>query len=602
VDQSTVVNRAIKWMNEFERVVAAQDRNGFGALLSDPCYWRDLVALTWDTQQLYGEDAIADGLLAAAQDRQIRSIRLDPNRPAPKALESGGAAEFFLTFETRIGRCRAFVSGLLDDASATGFRAKLISTDLVEMFLETPPQSQKMERYGYDPAHPGETWAQARERLSATRTDPEVLVVGCGEWGASIAAELDRVGVPNLVIDAGQRGGGSWRNRYDSLALHTPLVRNNLPILHFPETFPAYLSKDQWADWIELYIKAMDINVWFETRLSNAVYDQETQLWEARLAMPDGSERVIKARHIVLAVGIGGSARIPNLPGLADFAGPIVHSSEFKNGASYRDKKVLVVGVSTSGHDIALDLYHHGAQVSMGQRSPATVCDIATAQVAFNSTSTVPLDEADQRSLANLTRPIIEEFLREYTKKTDELDRELHEGLRRAGMRVDAGENEYGWLYKTYTQLAGYYLNVGCSEVIVEGGITVMQMAEFEKFVPQGVRLHNGEIAEFDAIIMATGFESHSTVIETLMGAEVAEKVGKVGGFGDDGETRNLCRPTGQEHLWIGFGGIIDARKYAKVLAFQIKAEITGLAPTLIRLPDGTLDTARDNASELVRT
>ncbi len=600
MEHATVATRVAAWTEELERAIAAQDRAAFGALLGDPCYWRDLVALTWDTQQVYGERAIVEGFLPAAQDRQVHNFRLDTERPEPKAVGDGDTIEYFLTFETRIGRCRAFVTGRLDDESATGFRAKLISTDMAEMFLEKPQQSQKMERYGYDPAYPGETWAQARERLQANASDPEVLVVGCGEWGASIAAELDRVGVPNLVVDAGKRGGESWRKRYDSLALHTPLVRNNLPILHFPETFPTYLSKDQWADWIEMYIKAMNINVRFETRLINATYDGESQRWTAELALADGSTRVITARHIVIAVGIGGKARIPDLPGLRDFSGPVVHSSEFKNGEPYRGKKVLVVGVSTSGHDLALDLYNHGAQVTMAQRSPATVCDIATAQVAFNSTSTVPLDEADQRSLANLTRPVIEEFLREYTKKTDELDRELHEGLRQAGMVLDAGQNEFGWLYKTYTQLAGYYLNVGCSEIIVDGGIAIMQMSDFESFVPDGVRLRGGEVVQFDAVVMATGFESLSTVLESLMGSTVADKVGEIGGFGEDGETRNLCRPTGQEHLWIGFGGIIDARKYAKLLAFQIKAETLGLAPTLVRMANGSIADVRDQ-SELVR-
>lgn len=601
MDQSTVKDLANRWISLLASAVAEQDASSFGELLNDPCYWRDLVALTWDTQQRYGYDAIAPEFLAQAKEREVRDLALDPTRPAPKVLDNGTNVELFIAFETKFGKCRAFVAGSLDDASVSGIRATLISTDMVEMFFDKPTQSQKMERYGYDPAHPGETWAQARARLSAAVEDPEVLVVGCGEWGASIAAELDRMGVTNLVVDASKEGGASWRTRYDSLALHTPLVRNNLPLLHFPETFPQYLSKDQWANWIEMYIKAMNINVLFETRLTNAVYDEQAQVWEAVLEMADGSERILRPRHVILAVGIGGAARIPDLPGLKDFSGRIVHSSEFRSGSEYKGKKVLVVGVSTSGHDIALDLYNHGAEVTMGQRSPATVCDIGTAQVAFMATSTVPLDEADQRSLANLTRPVIEAFLKDYTKKTDALDHDLHEGLRKAGMQVDAGTNEYGWLYKTYTQLAGYYLNVGCSEVIVEGGIAVAQMADFDHFVENGVVRNDGEVLEFDAIVMATGFESHSTVIESLMNAEIAEKVGVVGGFGPDGETRNLCRPTAQEHLWIGFGGIIDARKYAKLLAFQIKAEVAGIVPTLVRLPDGTVGTARETAHDLIR-
>ena len=73
--------------------------------------------------------------------------------------------------------------------------------------------------------------------------EPQVLVVGCGQAGLSIAARLTRLGVDTLIVDKNARIGDNWRNRYHALTLHNQLQVNHLPYMDFPVTWPILHSK-----------------------------------------------------------------------------------------------------------------------------------------------------------------------------------------------------------------------------------------------------------------------------------------------------------------------------------------------------------------------
>jgi len=297
---------------------------------------------------------------------------------------------------------------------------------------------------------------------------------------------------------------------------------------------------------------------------------------------------------VVMAVGgIGGQPKIPHIDGIENFKGNVIHSTQFKTAKGYAGKKVLVVGTATSAHDIALDLYRHDADyVALGQRSATTVVDIETANLVYGLyfDPDMPQDEADQRFSASYIWPLMAESLKNYVDYVVKPTHgELHQKLEAVGLRLDQGEDGLGWMGKYLMDAGRYYLNVGASDVMIEGGIKVLQFDDFDDFVAEGVRLKDGTVVELDEIILATGFQNLSSDVEALFGPEVAQKVGRIGGIGEDGEPRNMVQPTGQEHLWFIFGGIADARKATPWLALQIKANLAGIAPSFRRNPDGSL-------------
>jgi len=160
-----------------------------------------------------------------------------------------------------------------------------------------------------------------------------------------------------------------------------------------------------------------------------------------------------------------------------------------------------------------------------------------------------------------------------------DLDRKLIDGLIARGFKWDQGENDTGSQLKIRTRYGGYYLNAGCSDLIVSGDIGLLQFDQIERFAPEGALMKDGSIQPADLLIMGTGYVPQEVVVKELLGAEIAEKVGPVWGIAPDGEMNNMWRRTPQEGLWFVGGSFTNCRIYSRFVAMQIKAIEEGLIP-----------------------
>jgi cation diffusion facilitator CzcD-associated flavoprotein CzcO len=586
------------WMGDLESALRDDDKTALAELFLADSYWRDLAALTWDVRQYWGRDKVVPRLLEYAKVAKPTGFHVASNRTAPRVLDDLATADFFFTFDTATGSGSALVIAVLDDQARWGLRARLIATTLTG--LKDHPIAPRTRR-GYALIGPGETWVQYRARVNdLSDRDPDVLVLGGGQSGVIMGARLDRLGVSYLVVDKHARPGDGWRGRYSSLALHTPTCVNDMPYVRQPETFPGFLSKDQWGNYVDAYADMMHINYWGKTEFVTGTFDEEARQWTVKLRVSDGSMRTMHPKQIVTALGYTGTEpSIPDLPGIADFGGQVIHSSKFSTGADYRGQRVMVIGSATSGHDISLDLADHDAAVFMGQRGPACVVPIDEAE-NFNLDYLNPaftVEEIDQRRNSAFVYPLLLRRAQAETERTEREYAEMFDGLRKAGMTLTIGDEKAGWIHRLHKTFSGYYLDVGASQAIVDGRIKIIQMANVDRFVSRGVRLNDGNVIELDTVVMATGYRNVQTTIARLFGEEVADRVGPIGGIADDGEHRNMARPTRQPHLWMLFGGIMDARKMSEVLALQIVAQLDGTVGSLVRADDGGVRVLDDTAS-----
>jgi putative flavoprotein involved in K+ transport len=129
----------------------------------------------------------------------------------------------------------------------------------------------------------------------------------------------------------------------------------------------------------------------------------------------------------------------------------------------------------------------------------------------------------------------------------------------------------------------GYYFDVGCSELIIEGKVKLLQFSDIECFVPEGARLRDGSTVPAELLVLATGYKSQHEVARMLLGDEVAQRIGSVWGFDTAGELRNMWKRTPQKGLWFIAGSLAQCRIFSKFLALQIKACEVGLIP--VQLP-----------------
>jgi hypothetical protein len=154
------------------------------------------------------------------------------------------------------------------------------------------------------------------------------------------------------------------------------------------------------------------------------------------------------------------------------------------------------------------------------------------------------------------------------------------------GFKLDFGEDGTGWQFKYLTRGGGYYFNVGCSDLIVEGEIGLVQFSDIAEFVAEGARMRSGDTLAADMIVLATGYKGQEYLVRKLFGDGVAARVGAIWGFGDELELRNMFTGTAQPGLWFIAGSLAQCRIYSKYLALQIEACEVGLLPRVRALQD----------------
>lgn len=566
------------WLDRFNDALARCDRAALEAVLAPDGYWRDLLAHQWDFRALKGPAAIAPTMIAERQARGVRSYELHPAYSAPRQIRRSGhrVIEVFLRFATMLGTGSALAR--LEKGPDGVYRAWGLMTSLQS--LDAFPEAigtHRPERVAVRAQ--GENWLDRLEQdRNFDTTDPEVLVVGAGHSGLMIAARLKAMGVRALVIESLPRVGDVWRNRYHTLQLHNEIDTIDFPYVSYPQTWPTYLPKDMYAAWMEFYALAMELAVWTSVRFLGAERDDASGRWRARLRMPDGQERILRPQHVVMATGgVSGRKKLPALPGLDSFAGTVAHSADVRPTEEFRGKRAIVVGTSTSGHDIALELHQRGCDVTMVQRSPTTVVNIDPANLIYALYKEGrPIDEIDVVAIANDFDATLASY-REFARIVAEMDKDLLAGLERVGFRTHAGYMDGGYFANYIHRGGGYYLNVGASEYIIDGQIGLIQNERIVAYERDGARLDDGRLLEADIVVLATGYHNQEVDIRDHFGDAVADKVGKVWGWDENGEIRRAWRPTGQDGLWIQLGGVPQSRTYSKLLALQIVAELRGL-------------------------
>ena len=576
------------WLTQLNAALNAGDADRVAALFEADSHWRDLLALTWNIETFSGGANLAERLAQSAQACHAHLFAIDPQRCPPRVVERPGVQviEAMLRFETASGIGAGLVRFKCDDVLAGGASAPLRAWTLLTRLEDLKSHEEAQLRSAREEPpfardFHGPNWQdQRRAAVSYVDRDPAVLIVGGGHAGVTAAARLGQLGVDALVIDKEQRIGDNWRLRYHGLKLHNQVHSNHLPYIPFPASWPLYLSKDKFANWLEAYVESMEINFWTRTALIGAAYDAASRTWTARLRCADDSERIMKPRHIVMATSVSGTPQLPEIVGLDKFGGSVLHSSQFGNGAQWRGRRVLVFGTGTSAHDIAQDLHGSGAHVTMVQRSPTLVVNVEPSAQLYDGVYLGDGPSLDDRDLINasMVLPLTKVSHKLLTDKVKEIDKPLLDGLARAGFRLDFGEGGTGWPLKYRTRGGGYYFNVGCSELIVSGAIGLIQYQAIANITAQGVRLQDGRELAADLIVLATGYKGQGHLVEALFGQDVAQRVGPVWGFdAQTQEMRNMWVRTAQPGLWFTAGAFSQCRIYSKILALQIKAAETGI-------------------------
>jgi putative flavoprotein involved in K+ transport len=573
-------------LDQLNAALVAGDAQAAAALFEPDGFWRDLVAFTWNIRTMEGRGEIAAMLDAQLPAILPRGLAITPGEPAS---DGGGFLQAWIDFETDVGRGHGHIR--IRDG-----RIWTLLTTLKELKGAEElrgPTRPKGVAHGADPNR--KSWAERRAEEAATlgfATQPYVVIVGGGQGGIALGARLRQLEVPTIVVEKNARPGDSWRRRYKSLCLHDPVWYDHLPYLPFPANWPMFSPKDKIGDWLEMYTRVMELNYWTNTTCERARWDEAKQEWEVRVRR-DGEEIVLRAKHLVLATGMSGKPNIPEFPGQDTFKGEQHHSSRHPGADAYRGKRAVVIGSNNSAHDIAAALWEAGADVTMVQRSTTHIVRseplmehslgplYSEAAVANGITT----DKADL-IFASVPYRIMPAFQKPIYDKIRELDANFYAGLEKAGFMLDWGDDDTGLFMKYLRRGSGYYIDVGASQLVIDGKIKLKAGAGVDRLTETGLVLSDGTELPADLIVYATGYGSMNGWAADLIGQEVADRVGKCWGLGSgttkdpgpwEGEQRNMWKPTRQEALWFHGGNLHQSRHYSQFLALQLKARELGL-------------------------
>ncbi len=304
------------------------------------------------------------------------------------------------------------------------------------------------------------------------------VIVGAGAGGLAVAAELNRRGLEFDLLERAGSIGSSWRQRYDSLRLHTGRQFSGLPGLPIPRRYGSWVARDDLVDYLDAYAAHFGIQPTFGVQLERL--ERTGDHWRLQT-----SGRTYEADSVVLATGMCHTPLIPALPGLDSFPGPVRHTAEYREPSPYLGQRVLILGAGNSAAEIATEL-GGVAEVSLSVRRPPNIV---------------------RRDIAGLPSQAFGIALRRVPEPAVNV---LTNALRRISLPDLTGYGLPGPSGRGFSQ----YLQTRTVPILDHGFVAAVQSGRIV-VVPQvvsidgaDVRLADGRSIQPDAIIAGTGFGS----------------------------------------------------------------------------------------------
>lgn len=363
---------------------------------------------------------------------------------------------------------------------------------------------------------------------------PDVVIVGAGPGGLAVSQQLGVRGVAHVVLEKGPHPGWMWPRTYDSLRLHTGKHLSALPGMPYPKDVSLFPSRAEFMAYLESYVDRFDLPIRYRAEARELRRDGDA--WHI-----ETSAGGLKAQAVVVATGIMSHPVMPDIPGLQEFQGRVLHSAAYRRPEEFANARVLVVGIGNSGAEIAVELAARGARTAVSVRSgannvPLKIAGVPTQYLGW-AISWLPRG-AQQR----LTRLF---------------------GTVGAAMRGGSPiPRKRGYGACPDVPLIGMKL----ANALRSGSIELRPGVR--RFTSTGAVFTDGERQDFDAIVLATGYRAALDWMGAFGGRDEC-------GFGDrQDRVRSAAYPNLYfvGHNYDGRGGLYNIASDAKRIARLVSA------------------------------
>jgi cation diffusion facilitator CzcD-associated flavoprotein CzcO len=197
-----------------------------------------------------------------------------------------------------------------------------------------------------------------------------VVIIGAGFGGLATAVALRRKGIDDLtIIERADGVGGTWRqNVYPGAACD---IQSHLYSFSFAPNRAwsrTYAYQPEILAYLEKVADDFDLrrHLKLGTSVRRMQWIPDSVHWEVEL--DDGD--VVVADVVVSAVGLFGAARYPDIDGITDFSGTLMHTARWDTTVDLTGKRVAVIGTGASGVQVVPEVADIADQLTVFQRTP----------------------------------------------------------------------------------------------------------------------------------------------------------------------------------------------------------------------------------------
>lgn len=575
--------------------------------LTSNAIWRDLLAFTGYYRTFYSDCSVFETFKKLSEQRKCSSFDLLGQREARVVSVDKQCSwvDVDVTFRVQHGslraECMGTISVVLSDATGT-WKIWMLRTWLERFADHGDPDTFKPRLNGiHQPTRQATLAEQTRNGEGEQEFD--VVIVGGGQCGLSVAGRLQALGVSYVLLEKHNRIGENWTSKYQSLKWHTTKEYGNLPFGHtFPTGDPYIMPGPRIAAGFKAWSERYDLNIRTNTQVESAVWNPRQELWTVASSSPSaaGKTRLTTARHLILAIGTGQASpaypswATPEKVRLSGFNGTIQHSfAGYHSPEPWAGKRGIVIGTANTGHDIAEDMANVGMDTTIVQRNPTFVFPAEWLQRAQDRNFNAETDPADgDRQSFTYPMKIMREMANRAIWPLIAANHERFDALERAGFMLDRFGDVCDNLY---VRMGGHYVDTGASARIVKGEIKV-KTASVKCLGQDALIFDDGIAVGVDLIVLCTGFNhDFRQDAARIVGQDVADQMDDFWGIDAEGELRGNAKPAGRKslslhrfrergdlliladaNLWYIGGGVQMARFFSRFLSLQIQAAVVG--------------------------
>jgi cation diffusion facilitator CzcD-associated flavoprotein CzcO len=338
----------------------------------------------------------------------------------------------------------------------------------------------------------------------------QAIIVGTGFGGMGAAIQLKRLGINDFVmLDREDDLGGTWHvNRYPGLAVDIASVTYSYSFEPNPHWAHWYARGPELKKYAEHVADKYDLrrHMRFGAPVEGARWDEEAQEWEVAVA---GGEPV-RGGYLITATGFLSQPKLPDIEGVDDFAGTVIHTARWDDDADLDGKRVAVIGTGATAVQLIPELAERAAHLTVFQRTPIWVTpklDFAMPKTVRQLFAQAPVTQKVARAVnsAWLEAMMVTAVLhyrqgRIFNRIAASIARRhLHQQIADPAMR-EALTPDYSFGCKRPTFSNTYYPSFNRDDVELE-------TTSIQRITPTGITTSDAREVDVDVLVLATGFD-----------------------------------------------------------------------------------------------